>query len=174
MSNYYKVVDITSESIKEFLQYNPDSGVFIWTKRMGARVNYGDMAGHIHKNGYIRIAIRGKLYSAHRLAFLFMEGSLPDDCVDHINHNRADNRWINLRRATYSENGKNQKISSINTSGFTGVHFHKLLNKWQARVMAGDKRITIGSFLKKEDAISAIKSERIIHNYHQNHGSAAQ
>jgi len=173
MSCYYEVKSVTAGSIKDFLQYNPETGVFVWTKRMGATVNVGDVAGCLHKSGYIRININGKLYSAHRIAFLYMDGSMPDECVDHINHDRSDNRWLNLRRATYSENGKNQNISILNTSGFTGVHFNKYANKWQARIMSGDKRITLGSFTNKEDAISSIQAERVKHDYHQNHGSAA-
>lgn len=58
------------------------------------------------REGYIRIAIKGQFYSAHRLVFEAFHGYCPE-CIDHIDGNRANNAIWNLREANQSENMKN-------------------------------------------------------------------
>lgn len=81
---------------------------------------------------------------------------------DHINRNELDNRKENLRPATKSQNAQNNSISVNNTSGFTGVHWDKRLNKWCSRININKKRVLLGYFDKKEDAIvSRLQAEAI-------------
>lgn len=81
---------------------------------------------------------------------------------DHINRNELDNRKENLRPATKSQNAQNNSISANNTSGFTGVHWVKHLNKWCSRININKKRVLLGYFNKKEDAIvSRLQAEAI-------------
>ena len=97
-------------------------------------------------DGYIRIKVNGKLYRAHRLAFLYMTGSTPLDCTDHINGIKNDNRWCNLREATKQENRHNTGVQKNNTSGFKGVSWHKHAKKWRARARFNKKEIHIGYY----------------------------
>ena len=85
---------ISQGELKEVLEYNPDTGVFIWRKPNGNRVKVGNVAGNKSVNGYIRIKIK-KEYLAHRLAYLYMIGNFPENDIDHINHIKDDNRWVN-------------------------------------------------------------------------------
>ena len=79
---------------------------------------------------------------------------------DHINRNPLDNRRVNLRKATHSENMKNQSMHKNNTSGITGVGWQKNMGKWSARIMVDYKMIYLGYFINKEDAIYArLKAE---------------
>ena len=79
----------------------------------------------------------------------------PGQRVDHKNRNRADNRKQNLRCCSFSENNRNRGLYSTNTSGVTGVVFDKKRKQWMATIMHDHKRIFIGRFPNKSDAIKA-------------------
>lgn len=74
---------------------------------------------------------------------------------DHINRNELDNRKSNLRPATFTENAQNRSLFKNNTSGITGVGWHKNTNNWRARITVNNKQICLGYFDNKEDAIKA-------------------
>lgn len=161
---------ITQEVVKEYLHYEPQNGLFIWIKKPRANIMIGDVAGCPDGKGYTKIKLFKKSYLAHRLAFLFMTGSVPKEHTDHINHDRADNRWENLRCVSQAENNKNLKCNTKNTSGKTGVSWHKASKKWCARIGSGDTRVELGYFNLFEDAVAVReKAEREL-DYHQNHG----
>ena len=75
--------------------------------------------------------------------------------VDHINKNRADNRKQNLRCCNRSENMRNRGLCSSNTSGVTGVFFDRERQKWVASITYNHKRMLLGRFASKEDAVLA-------------------
>lgn len=79
----------------------------------------------------------------------------PGQVVDHINKNRADNRKCNLRCCKRSENDRNRSTYSTNTSGVTGVYFDRQRGKWAASISYNKKRMLIGRFATKEDAVLA-------------------
>ena len=119
---------LTQNRLKELLHYDPETGIFTWrVSRRGAKS--GSVAG-VHDNGYIRIKIDYELYLAHRLTFLYMEGYFPEYHVDHKNRIRDDNRWSNLRHVSRQCNQRNASIAKDNTSGITGVCWHKNNKKW--------------------------------------------
>ena len=92
----------------------------------------------------------------HRLvAQAFLDNHDDKLCVDHIDRNRLNNHISNLRYATNSENSMNRSKCSNNTSGTTGVNFHKTNNKWRARITKDGARKNLGSFDSKEEAIEA-------------------
>jgi len=157
---------LTQEVLKEYVEYNPETGIFVWKKKLNATQLMGE-AGH--KRKYVSISIFGKSYKAHQLAFLYMNGSLPTQDVDHINHNGLDNRWENLRCVSRAENNKNNGIRKHNTSGRTGVTWSKREKKWKARI--GSKpRICLGSFRSFAEAVSAREKAEKELDYHPNHG----
>lgn len=79
------------------------------------------------------------------------------DCIDHINRNGLDNRICNLRRCTKGQNGINADPKSSNTSGVTGVWWHKEIKRWRADIKVNRKKICLGSFIEKDDAVKARK-----------------
>lgn len=112
---------LTVDRLKEVLAYNPDTGIFIWQEAIAVCIEVGTVAGCYDADGYILIGIFNKMYKAHRLAFAFMTDTFLDVGldVDHINRNPSDNRWINLRPATRSQNQQNKVcgVSAINIKG---------------------------------------------------------
>jgi ribosomal protein L21E len=143
---------MTQEELKEVLHYDPETGVFKWKVRSAYHVHVGDKAGSLNKKvnrTYIRI--KGKLYVAARLAFLYTEGYFPA-FVDHKDRNRTDDRKENLRAASRAENNRNMTMPSHNTSGYKGVSFNKRRNKFEAYVTFGNKKKYLGAYAVKEDA----------------------
>lgn len=148
-------------SLKEDLSYDPSSGLFT---RLSAGARAGEIAGTLGRNGYIYIRLRGRHYLAHRLAWLFMTGSMPDGSLDHINNIPTDNRFENLRQATKSQNGCNRGPNKNNTSGFKGVHWYKARNKWCADIWIEGAKKHLGYFKNIEDAAEAYRVASI--KYH--------
>ena len=162
---------LTQEEVKNLLSYDENTGVFTWRKQKGP-VRAGSVAGYVNKKGYMVVGIDGKSHRAHRLAWLYCYGELPSDDIDHINHDKLDNRISNLRVVTNSENHRNVKISSLNTSGYTGVSFCKNKGKWTVRISDGVKYLNLGYFTDKSDAVKARKLKEKELGYHPNHGLA--
>ena len=159
------------QRLKELLHYCTATGVFTWKiKRRGTR-GKGQAAGTLLSTGYIRLRIDYKYHLAHRLAFLYMDGSFPPNKVDHPNHIRDDNRWCNIRHATSLENQQNISLSKRNKSGICGVSFEQGRNKWVAGICINKKSINLGRFKNKSDAIDARKAANIKYGFHENHGS---
>jgi len=141
------------------INYNPITGIFTRNnKQLKAK-----------SNGYISIYYQGKSIPAHRLAFLLMVGRLPTN-IDHINHDRTDNRWCNLREVTRIQNQQNQSRRVTNTSGVNGVSLIKSSGRWRATITVNGKWKSIGHFINKEDAIIARKEANIKYGFHLNHG----
>lgn len=140
---------LTQTRLRALLKYNPETGVFTWVEQRHAHFA-GTVAGSIHKGtGYCRITIDYKMYLAHRLAFLYMVGKFPLQ-VDHVNQNKADNRWSNLRECNSTQNAHNQPAKSTSKSGFKGVC--KVGNKWQASIKVAGKSRHLGNFDTPEKA----------------------
>lgn len=185
---------LTQNKLKELLYYNQLSGIFTWLERPLSMFRgedpqrickswntrfAGKEAGHkwLGQNGkifYILIGIelngRPKLYRAHRLVFLYLNGSLPAQHVDHIDGDGTNNSRDNLREVSKQENSKNCRISSNNTSGYNGVNWYKSGKKWRVRIKVNGKEISGGYFIKLTDAIAKRKELNIEYGFHKNHG----
>lgn len=105
--------------------------------------------------GYVRVRVLGARLYAHRVAWLLMTGVWPDE-VDHVNRDRADNRWHNLRSGSHLANMQNVSTYSNNTTGFTGVY--RRSSGWVAHSRGGSgTRRYLGHFKDVNDAIAARK-----------------
>jgi hypothetical protein len=132
---------LTQEKLKSLLRYDPETGVF--TRLQKAAHNAG--GGTVNRlSGYRTLSVEGKLYYAHRLAFLYMTGAWPEHQADHINGDREDNRWSNLRDATPLVNQQNLvSAQSNNCTGFLGVSYapkRRGEKKYVAQLFANGKR----------------------------------
>tara|TARA_R110000744_G_scaffold194735_1_gene313664 strand:+ start:272 stop:757 length:486 start_codon:yes stop_codon:yes gene_type:complete len=136
---------ITQERLKELLSYNTATGDFTWLVDRNAGSYAGDTAGTLMNKGYIHIKVDGKMYLGHRLAWLYIHGSIPTN-LDHIDGNRVNNKIENLRPASSFQNAHNASIRSDNNSGYKGVGFHSMTGKWRARIRYMNKRKSLGLF----------------------------
>lgn len=146
---------LTQKELKSLLSYNADSGVFKWLVNKSISVKKGDIAGRKNKSNPITIMINGVRYQASHLAWLYVKGEMPSKAIDHINGIRSDNRIINLREATLSQNAMNRIKAANNTSGYKGASFHKQSGKWQASIKINGKQKYLGLFLSPKQAHNA-------------------
>lgn len=174
---------ITQSDLKELLQYDSKIGVFTWKKRSSNHFNkesiskawnarYSDKkAGHKHSlHGYLIISLKGNLYRAHRLAWLYVFGDMPE-YIDHIDGNKLNNRISNLRPVTLSENQQNRRIGKNTNNGIFGVRFDSRFDRYYARITVNSREIYLGCFLDFFSACCARKSAEKTLNFHPNHGT---
>jgi hypothetical protein len=167
------VDDLTAEKLKEYLQYNEDSGCFTWIKSKGT-AKKGEVAGcrdDVGKKIYWAIKFNNKKYSAHRLAWFYVHGCWPVDEIDHINGNGCDNRLDNLREVDNAENKKNLRKFASNTTGTTGVYHCKSSGKWYSQITIDRETKHLGYYFDKSQAIKARKTAEKLHGFHANHGT---
>jgi len=157
---------LTQKRLKELLTYNPETGVFTRNCTTSPRAQAGQTVGSKHNAGYLCVSIDRKSHLLHRLAWLYMYGFLPEHDIDHINHDRTDNRIRNLRSVTRSENLRNQSVCPRNTSGIMGVSFDSERNKWMVRI----KKKHLGRYSDYFEAICVRKSAESRYGFHPNHG----
>lgn len=149
---------LTQKRLKSLVHYDPLTGEFQWigmqSKKSGVLV--GTRAGSFHKKtGYWKICIGRRLYKASRLAWLYQTGEWPHGDVDHIDCNRSNDVWLNLRDVTNAQNHRNTKVRKTNTSGFKGVHFDSRRQKWKAVITVNYKNIHLGRFNTAQEAADA-------------------
>lgn len=168
--------------LRQILSYDPEAGQLNWLPRPSSHFrsekscrawnsNFAlDLAGSKNSSGYICVMIGSNRYRAHRLAWAIHHGVSPLGVIDHINGCPWDNRIVNLRDVTLSENQRNSRLPVTNTSGACGVSIHKGRGKWQARIRYGGKTRYLGLFDTKDEAISARLSAQIQHGYTERHG----
>lgn len=165
----------TAEQIRTTCHYNPETGLFVRIKKRTWIGNWRDCysvptAKTVH--GYLQMNMNGWPYLVHRLIFLYMEGNFPDADVDHVNGDRMDNRWTNLRLVTRQDNLRNQGVRTDNTSGQIGVHLDKRSGKWFAYIgVGGGKRESLGTYETFEEAVTVRKDAEFRYGYHRNHGA---
>lgn len=145
---------ITREMLIEVLSYNPETGEFFWKQQRGGK-KAGSLAGHTNRRGYVVIHACGKLHYAHRLAWCMHYGDFPPNgkFIDHENLDKSDNRIVNLRIATKSENAANTRAQSNSKSQIKGISFGN--NKWRVRICLNGKQKWLGSFNSIEAAKDA-------------------
>ena len=146
---------LTQSDIMSQLHYESSTGVFT---RIVSKTNSqkdGCIAGSIHNDGYIIIYIFYEKYRAHRLAWLYMTGEMPKDHIDHIDGNKGNNSFSNLRLASNKQNLKNRNINENNKSGYRGVSWSNHANKWVANAMLYGKRKNLGYYETAEKAYKA-------------------
>lgn len=179
---------LTIDRLRTMLEYDPLSGLLTWKargvesfgcsererQRVASRWNLlraGRVAGCLTIKGYRVLCIEGRNYPAHRIAWGLSHGQWPKDQIDHVNHNKDDNRLSNLRAVNAGENCRNRPLSKNNSSGQVGVHFHRRNRRWVARAMVDGRRMDLGSFTTREAAVAARAEANSRLGFHTNHGA---
>ncbi len=148
-------------TLKEWVHYDPETGMFSRIKRFvrGSRYRRTETIspepyGLIDSQGYVTVQVATKRYRGHRLAFLYMTGKWPERDADHINRNRADNRWCNLREATRAQNLANA-VQRRGKSGVRGVRYSK--GHWWAMLSVRRGKEVENRFLGNFETIEEAK-----------------
>jgi len=175
----------TPEYIKSILTANFETGELFWKERPATNKSnniFNALYANKHActaiekvGGYLftKMAKDGvtKIFRAHQLIWALYYGDWAKGNIDHINHNKQDNRICNLRITEFGKhNQKNRKQRIDNTSGFAGVYFLSSRNKWSAWIGVDGNQKYLGIFSVKEDAIKARKKASLNYGYHAEHG----
>ena len=92
---------IDPKAAKETFTYNKETGILTYIKT-------GKPVRSPHPGEYVQAKIKDSLFAAHRIIYVLMTGEQPN-VIDHINGLKHDNRWVNLRNGTRSDNQNNQR-----------------------------------------------------------------
>lgn len=138
------------ELVSSILRYDPETGEF-------SKVNGGDVRTRLDPKGYLRISVTGVASAAiaHRIAWLLHTGSLPNTHIDHIDGDKLNNKFSNLRACTHIQNQHNQPKRRNNKSGYKGVCWMKSSKRWHAQICCNSKIRHLGLFHDKVEAAKA-------------------
>lgn len=179
--------DKTPQEMARLMIYDDETGILTWRERSAESFNCavkergrvasrwnllraGKRAGCINPLGRRVITIEKRTYFASRVAWAIYFGAWPEGVVDHINHDVSDDSIKNLRDVSYAENAQNTKLSSRNSSGRMGVHFHAGHSRWRAKISHLGQDYYLGSFTTKEAATRARAAAEKELGFHENHG----
>lgn len=146
---------LTQSFLKSILAYNPDTGEFTKNKKI---------AGYIDKqSGYVKVMIKQKNYFAHRLAFLYMTGSFPTKHVDHINKDKSNNSWKNLREVSQEVNNQHY-IEPTKRNKLKVLGVRQRGNSYTSSVSFNKKQYHAGTYSTPEQAHEAyVNLKRQLH-----------
>jgi len=155
---------LNADELRQWLRYEPETGLLYWTRSRRGPAFCGAVAGYTDRFGYVLVKFKQRNYRAHRIAFALMNGSAPD-IVDHINGNRADNRWSNLRVADAAFNAQNIRRARADNkaTGKLGVSVAPS-GRFQARIMVNKRSKHLGNFDTPDQAHAAyVEAKRRLH-----------
>lgn len=154
---------LTAERLRQLVRYDPATGIFT-NIAPRKKVRVGVVAGNVDSSsGYRLMCVDRSRHYAHRLAFLYMTGSLPAHMVDHLNGDRSDNRWSNLRDAPRVINQQNMRGPMTGTaSGLLGAF--KKRNRWESRIRINGRVMRLGTFGTAQAAHEAYVSAKRLHH----------
>lgn len=155
------------EELRKLVTYDGSTGEF-HTINGGGMKRPGEKIGYIEKkSGRIRISFWSVQYFAHRLAWIYEYGDIPDGLmIDHIDGDRQNNRIANLRLVTHSENMQNIHCPPKNKHGLRGVQFCKHKKKFRAVIRVNDVRKHLGYFDCADKAHAAyLEAKKVLHPF---------
>lgn len=154
------------DALRDCLRYDPETGQLWWIKRPPYRLLEPKLAASVDRKGYLVVGFRNKILKAHRVIWMIMMGTpVPKGMtIDHVNGDRSDNRWTNLRLANFVQQSHNRALRPDSRTGLKGVHFHKPSGKWQAKIqMPLGSRKSLGLFHSAEEAQAAYAAASRLH-----------
>lgn len=151
-ANYGSRKTISQQRLRYLLHYDHLTGDFTWLRNRNSKL-VGGKAGHLNRLGYVVIRVDRNLFLAHRLAWLYRIGEWPINDIDHINRNRSDNRFANLRDVPRGLNRANSALGRNNTSGLRGVSPEG--DKWRAQIKVDKRTRQLGLHDTPEAALDA-------------------
>ena len=153
---------ITQNRLRELAHYCPETGQFTHLQSKG-RKKAGMPAGSLRRDGYVYAMFDGHRAMAHQFAWLYVTGEWPTQEIDHMDGNKANNAFSNLRQVSRRANTENKRTAKrTSTTGLLGVVRHR--DKFVAKIVHAGKRTHLGVFETPEDAHEAyVQAKRRLH-----------
>jgi hypothetical protein len=167
-----KTNEIEIKTLRKLISFNPETGELTWRERMSNPVRAGDPAlSAVKDSGHLHGLIYGIPLQAHRVAWAIHYGEWPHGFIDHINGVRDDNRIVNLRDVSRSENAKNRRPNKNKKSGLPHGVSQKKNGRYFSQIMSGGKSKHLGYFDTPEEAKAAFDKAKMSLGFHSNHGT---
>lgn len=148
-------IDLTQARLMELLEYKPKEGIFIRRINRGSKLA-GSIAGALNVYNYIQVSVDSKIYREARLAWLYMTGKWPSGVVDHIDGDRNNDKWENLRDVSHKINCQNQRRSTLGTT--------RNGSGWLSQIQSDGIYNYLGTFRTQEQAHAAyVIAKRELH-----------
>lgn len=156
----------TIERLRELLEYRPGTGELVRRVSSGGLLA-GSIAGGRKSSGYVYVSVDDHRLLAHRVIWAMQTGHYPQGDIDHIDGDRANNRWTNLRQATRAQNMQNERRARRNgTSGYLGVSWSRAAGRWAAAIKRDGKAQHLGLFDDPKVAHAAyVEAKRRLHPF---------
>lgn len=143
------------EYLNKLFQYNKSTGQLMRKFTINYAAKAGNVVGYIAGNGYKMVSVLNKRLYVHRICWYLATKQEPSGYfIDHINRDRTDNRFQNLRLVGHLMNTRNISMQKNNTSGLTGVYKYGD-KRWIACMFLNYKKINLGIFNTKKEARDA-------------------
>lgn len=154
-----------ADDLRERFQYDPEAGVIRHKINPRGKGKLGGIAGTIDKDGYVVLTINERKFRAHRVIWKMMTGMDPTQIIDHANGIPGDNRWVNLREATFAQNSANARVQRDSTSGLKGARVNGA--RWTAMICKEGNSRYLGSFGTPEEAhaVYAEEAQRVFNTF---------
>jgi hypothetical protein len=136
---------LTLALVNEYLTYDPDTGK-LYQRKKRPRIQVGSLAGCVRPKGYRYIELEGRKYPAHHIVWLLETGAAPIKSLDHIDGDKDNNKFSNLREVTTKQNSENRGKQRNNKTGYKGVSFNSRLQKYVAQIQHNSQAIYIGLY----------------------------
>ena len=148
-------LSLTVEELKAILSYDPETGELTWKPRFreSGRNSPAKIAGS-RSGEYRTIGIRGRVYKCHRIAWAIHTGAWPVDLIDHIDGDKYNNKFSNMREATVAQNTCNSRRTK-GASGVKGVAVCSASGKFKATIRRGSEYFHLGYHSTLEAAAQA-------------------
>lgn len=174
MAKENTVKEVTRRSLTDpsllhkLFEYDPITGILTNKVQRHYSAPIGAEVGNVETLGYRVTTLNGTHKKIHHIIVAMQLGYWPKE-VDHINHNRTDNTWDNLRVITRRENMLNKSAYKNNKSGVPGVAPYKT-DRFVSTIRKDHKDYHLGIFDNFLDAVCARKSAEVTLGFHPNHG----
>lgn len=149
----------SQETLTRLFRYDPETGLIYWNSDGRRAFTTKSATGHYQGR------IAGVIYLAHRIIWKMLRNEEPPT-IDHINGEPGDNREVNLRAATRSQNSRNQKRRRDASSEFGGVSILPRTGRWRAYCLGRH----LGYFSTFEEAKAARIAENVRLGFTERHG----
>ena len=143
------------EIVADFISYDLQSGLATWIKSPARNIKIDSPVGTVYR-GYLVARFQGKSYPLHRLCWLLATNQDPGDLmIDHVDGNKLNNAFSNLRLCSNSQNGMNRGATKVNKLGIKGVCWDAKACKYKAHIQIDGKKKHIGYYTDLESAVNA-------------------
>ena len=151
-------LDLTAARLREVLHYDPETGELT---RLSNNKRASVAAGGVNKTRYAEASVDGHKHRVHRLVWLYMTGAWPTGQIDHINRDRLDNRWANLRDVSPKGNIENQARKARTDTGLRGIRKRSIDRSYCVDITQNRRLLSLGTFDDLEMAKAARRAAEL-------------